>query len=165
MKIAVYPGSFDPMTLGHLDILKRALEMFDHVILLLAIHPKKQSSISVKDRKKILEKIAANFPHQRVSVETTDGLTIRFAEKKGAIALVRGLRAVPDFEYEHEIYAANQIINNQIEMVFFMAKKEYSFISSSIIKQLHEGGVDVSKLVPKEVLDYLNQQKMTKVSK
>ena len=158
MKIAIYPGSFDPITNGHVDILQRALTIFDNVILLLAINPNKQSSYPVKDRIAMLRAVANTFPSGKVTVDHTNGLTVRYAESKGAIALVRGLRAVPDFEYEHEIYAGNQIINSNIEMVFFMAKNNHEMISSTLIKQLYQSDVDISALVPKVVLPLLKKK-------
>jgi pantetheine-phosphate adenylyltransferase len=158
MKIAIYPGSFDPITNGHFDILQRALSIFDQVILLLAVNPNKQSSYSVNDRLEMLRSIANTFPAGRVSVDHTIGLTVRYAELKGAIALVRGLRAVPDFEYEHEIFAGNQIINSKIELVFFMAKNNHEMISSTLIKQLHQSDVDITSLVPKVVLPFLKKK-------
>lgn len=158
MKIAIYPGSFDPITNGHVDILQRALTIFDHVILLLAVNPNKQSSYPVKDRLAMLRAVANTFPSGKVTVDHTNGLTVRYAESKGAIALVRGLRAVPDFEYEHEIYAGNQIINSNIEMVFFMAKNNHEMISSTLIKQLYQSDVDISALVPKVVLPLLKKK-------
>lgn len=158
MKIAIYPGSFDPITNGHFDILQRALTIFDHVILLLAVNPNKQSSYSIDDRLAMLQLVASTIPSERVTIDYTNGLTIRYAESKGAIALVRGLRAVPDFEYEHEIYSGNQIINSNIEMVFFMAKNNHEMISSSLIKQLHQSDVDISSLVPKVILPFLKKK-------
>jgi pantetheine-phosphate adenylyltransferase len=158
MKIAIYPGSFDPITNGHVDILKRALTIFDHVILLLAVNPIKQSTYSVKDRLAMLQSVAKTLPSGKVTVDHTNGLTVRYAESKGAIALVRGLRAVPDFEYEHEIYAGNQIINSKIEMVFLMAKNNHEMISSTLIKQLHQSDVDITALVPKVVLPFLKKK-------
>jgi pantetheine-phosphate adenylyltransferase len=158
MKIAIYPGSFDPITNGHVDILQRALTIFDHVILLLAVNPNKQSSYPVKDRLAMLRAVANTCPSGKVTVDHTNGLTVRYAESKGAIALVRGLRAVPDFEYEHEIYAGNQIINSNIEMVFFMAKNNHEMISSTLLTQLHQSDVDISALVPKVVLPLLKKK-------
>jgi pantetheine-phosphate adenylyltransferase len=158
MKIAIYPGSFDPITNGHYDILQRALTIFDHVILLLAVNPNKQSSYSVNDRLAMLRSVANTFPSGTVSVDHSNGLTVRYAESKGAIALVRGLRAVPDFEYEHEIFAGNQLINSKIEMVFFMAKNNHEMLSSSLIKQLHQSDVDITSLVPKVILPFLKKK-------
>lgn len=158
MKIAIYPGSFDPITNGHVDIIQRSLTIFDQVILLLAVNPNKQSSYSISDRLAMLRAVATTFPLGSVTVDHTNGLTVRYAESKGAIALVRGLRAVPDFEYEHEIFAGNQIINSKIEMVFLMAKNNHEMISSSLIKQLHQSDVDISSLVPKVVLPMLKKK-------
>ena len=158
MKTAIYPGSFDPITNGHVDILQRALTIFDHVILLLAVNPNKQSTYSVNDRLAMLQSVAKTLPPGSVTVDHTNGLTIRYAESKGAIALVRGLRAVPDFEYEHEIYAGNQIINSKIEMVFLMANNNHEMISSTLIKQLHQNDVDITALVPKVVLPFLKKK-------
>lgn len=157
MKIAIYPGSFDPITNGHVDILKRSLTIFDHVILLLAVNPNKQTTYSVKDRLAMLQLVANTFATGSVTVDHTNGLTVRYAESKGAIALVRGLRAVPDFEYEHEIFAGNQIINSKVEMVFLMAKNNHEMISSSLIKQLHQSDVDITSLVPKVILPLLKK--------
>jgi pantetheine-phosphate adenylyltransferase len=158
MKIAIYPGSFDPITNGHVDILQRSLTIFDHVILLLAVNPKKQTTYSVKDRLAMLQLVANTLPSGRVTVDHTNGLTVRYAESKGAIALVRGLRAVPDFEYEHEIFAGNQIINSTVEMVFLMAKNNHEMISSSLIKQLHQSDVDITALVPNVILPLLKKK-------
>lgn len=157
MKIAIYPGSFDPITNGHVDILQRSLTIFDHVILLLAVNPNKQTTYSVKDRLAMLQLVANTFATGSVTVDHTNGLTVRYAESKGAIALVRGLRAVPDFEYEHEIFAGNQIINSKVEMVFLMAKNNHEMISSSLIKQLHQSDVDITSLVPKVILPLLKK--------
>jgi pantetheine-phosphate adenylyltransferase len=158
MKTAIYPGSFDPITNGHVDILQRALTIFDHVILLLAVNPNKQSTYSVNDRLAMLQSVAKTLPSGSVTVDHTNGLTIRYAQSKGAIDLVRGLRAVPDFEYEHEIYAGNQIINSKIEMVFLMANNNHEMISSTLIKQLHQNDVDITALVPKVVLPFLKKK-------
>lgn len=157
MKIAIYPGSFDPITNGHVDILQRSLTIFDHVILLLAVNPNKQTTYSVKDRLAMLQLVANTFATGSVTIDHTNGLTVRYAESKGAIALVRGLRAVPDFEYEHEIFAGNQIINSKVEMVFLMAKNNHEMISSSLIKQLHQSDVDITSLVPKVILPLLKK--------
>jgi pantetheine-phosphate adenylyltransferase len=156
-KIAIYPGSFDPITNGHIDILKRALRMFDEVILLLAIHPTKQYSFSQAERLIMLEAVRQQIDPLRIRVDATQGLTVHYARQHQAIALVRGLRAVPDFTYEHEMYAANQYIDEGVEMLFLMAKNQHEFISSSMIKSMYKHGVDVTALVPKIVLSYLKK--------
>ena len=148
MKIAIYPGSFDPITNGHLDILKRSLKIFDKVIVLVAVNPNKQSRFSVKER---IEMIKESVEGLNVEVDSTEGLTVEYAKSRGATALIRGLRAVTDFEYEFQLASANDFIDSSIESVFLMSKNDKSFINSSMIMELHEQGVDVSSLVPRSV--------------
>lgn len=150
MKIAVYPGSFDPLTNGHLDILKRALNVFDKVILLLAVNPKKKSVFTVEERLSMMKEAVKDL--KGVEVDFTDGLTVTYAKEHGAFSLIRGLRAVSDFEYEFQLSAANSFIDPDIDMVFFMAKKETTFVSSSMINQMFQSGVDIKSLVPEAVL-------------
>ena len=153
MKIAIYPGSFDPITIGHLDILKRALVVFDKVIVLIAINPNKKYHFSPKERVEMIK--AAVKGLDNVEVDYTDGLTVKYAKEHGAKHLIRGLRAVTDFEYEFQLAAANEYVDQDIDMVFFMARNEKSFINSSTVMQLKENGVDVSNLVPESVIKYL----------
>ncbi|MBQ1879371.1 MAG: pantetheine-phosphate adenylyltransferase [Bacilli bacterium] len=157
MKIAVYPGSFDPITNGHLDILKRSLKIFDKVILLLAVNPKKKSRFSVEERLEMMRGAVKDYPN--VEVDFFDGLTVKYAKEHGAKALIRGLRAVTDFEYEFQLSAGNAYVDPSIEMVFFMAGKEMSFISSSMVNELEESGVDVSDLVPPSVIEAYKKSK------
>ncbi len=154
MRIAIYPGSFDPITNGHLDILKRALGIFDRVIVLLAINPHKATTFSVADRLQLIKEAVAPLG-SRVSVDSTSGLSVRYAKAHGATALVRGMRAVPDFEYESQIAAGNEFIDPDVEMVFFMSRSQATFISSSTIKQLAQQGVDITPLVPENVHIFL----------
>ena len=151
MKVAVYPGSFDPITNGHLDILKRALTVFDKVIVLVGYNSKKKSMFTPEDRKQMIEEAIKEENIQNVVVDTFEGLIVDYAVKHNAPYLIRGLRAVTDFEYEFQIHTANRIANDKVEMVFFMAKNETSFISSSMIIELHNNNVDVSSLVPQSV--------------
>ena len=151
-KIAVYPGSFDPITNGHLDILKRALDIFDEVIVLVAINASKKSRFSVEERKAMIKE-AVNDP--RVKVDSYDGLTVRYAKEHGAKHLIRGLRAVTDFEYEFQLASANDFADSSIDSVFLMSKNDKSFINSSMIIELHKQGVDVSDLVPPSVVKRL----------
>lgn len=150
MKIAVYPGSFDPITNGHIDILSRASETFDQVILLLAVNPAKKGRFSNEQRLLAMQEVAKSFPNVRV--DSYDGLTVDYCRKEGAKFIIRGLRAVTDFEFEFQLSAANHYIAPEIEMVFFMADKETSFISSSTVNELASHGADVSGLVPPIVL-------------
>lgn len=156
-KIAIYPGSFDPMTIGHLDILKRSLSLFDEVIVLIAVNNRKKSRFSVKKRLEMIKEITKNMPN--VKVDFTDGLTIDYARKVNAKHLIRGLRAVTDFEYEFQLAAANEFCDSNIDMIFFMGHNDTSFINSSTVMELFENGVDVSKLVPAPVLKYLKELK------
>lgn len=158
MKIAIYPGSFDPITNGHLDVLKRSLKVFDEVILLLAVNPTKKSNFSVSDRLKMMKGAVEGI--DGVAVDYTAGLTVEYAKNHHAVALIRGLRAVSDFEYEFQLAAANHFASPDIEMIFFMAKQDTSFISSSTINQLFKNGVDIAPLVPKNV--YAEYQKLKK---
>lgn len=156
-KIAIYPGSFDPMTIGHLDILKRSLSLFDEVIVLIAVNNRKKSRFSIEKRLEMIKEITKNMPN--VKVDFTDGLTIDYARKVNAKHLIRGLRAVTDFEYEFQLAAANEFCDSNIDMIFFMGHNDTSFINSSTVMELFENGVDVSKLVPAPVLKYLNELK------
>ena len=156
MKIAVYPGSFDPITNGHLDILNRALNIFDKVIVLIAINPNKTNRFSPEERKAMIEEAVNN---KNVVVDTWDGLTVRYAKEHGATHLIRGLRAVTDFEYEFQLASANDYADSSIDSVFLMSKGEKSFINSSSIMELYKKGVDVSALVPESVIKRLKNLK------
>lgn len=153
MKVAVYPGSFDPITNGHLDILSRASRVFDKVIVLVAKNPNKKFNFSPEERVEMIKEATKDFPD--VEVYADDGLTVKFAKKHGATHLIRGLREVSDFEYEFQLATANEFIDSSIDMVFFMARGDKMFISSSGIMELHNSGVDVSKLVPASVVKRL----------
>ncbi len=150
MRIAVYPGSFDPITNGHLDVLKRSLKVFDKVIVLVADNPEKKCVFSMSERVEIIKEATKGM--KNVEVDSTTGLTVKYAKKVGAVCLIRGLRAVTDFEYEFKISAANEYIDPSIDEIFFMSHAETSFISSSAVNELYSSGVDISKLVPEAVL-------------
>ena len=152
MKVAVYPGSFDPITNGHLEILKRALNIFDKVIMLVAVNPNKKSRFSAEDRVNMIKE-AINDP--RVEVDSYEGLTVEYAKKHHASHLIRGLRAVTDFEYEFSLASANDFIDSSVDTVFLMSKAEKSFINSSMIMELYQSGVDISALVPASVIKRL----------
>ena len=150
MKKAVYPGSFDPITNGHIDILKRALEVFDEVVVLVADNHDKKSRFTVEERVSMIKEATKSM--KGVSVDSTHGLTVNYAKKIGAKHLIRGLRAVTDYEYEVTLTAANKFIDSSIDIVFFMAGSEYSFISSSSIDRMYKEHIDISKLVPESVI-------------
>lgn len=151
MKIAVYPGSFDPITNGHLDVLFRASKVFDKVIVLVADNSEKKYIFSTSERVKMIKEAIKDFDN--VSVDSTSGLTVKFARDVGACCLIRGLRAVTDFEYELKLAAANRFVDKNIDEVFFMASAEHSFISSSMVNELYSSGIDISKLVPASVVE------------
>ena len=157
MRIGIYPGSFDPITNGHLDILKRAVSLFDKVILLLAVNPEKKSTFSIEERLEMMKKAAEGIPN--VEVAFTSGLTVEYAKKVGSHHVIRGLRAVTDFEYEFQLAAANKFIDPNVEMVFLMAGQSTSFISSSMINGLHQNGADISPLVPEAVVEAYAKKK------
>ena len=155
MKIAVYPGSFDPITNGHLDILNRALKIFDKVIILVASNPNKKSRFTPEARVNFIKE--ATKEYQNVTVDKYEGLSLDYAKSVGAVALIRGIRPVSDFDYEFQLSASNEFINKDIDMVFFMAHKDTTFISSSSIMEMHDAGVDISALVPASVYNSLKK--------
>lgn len=150
MKRAIYPGSFDPITNGHLDVLTRALKVFDEVIVLVAINPNKKSKFTPLERVTMIKEATKDL--KGVIVDSTEGLTVKYAKEHNATCLIRGLRAVTDFEYEFALSATNEFIDDSIDMVFFMSHAETSFISSSSIDELHKKGIDISNLVPPSVV-------------
>ena len=153
MRIAVYPGSFDPITNGHLDILLRACKVFDKVIILVAHNPNKKSNFTPEQRIEMIK--GATKGVANVEVYADSGLTVKFAKEHGATHLIRGLRAVSDFEYEFQLASANEFVDSSIDMVFFMARGDKTFISSSAIMEMAKSGIDVSSLVPNSVLKYI----------
>lgn len=158
MRIAIYPGSFDPITNGHIDILKRALKVFDKVIVLVAINPKKKPFFSTEERVEMIKQVIKDEGIKNAEVDSYLGLTVEYARTHNAPYIVRGLRAVSDYEYEFQIASANEFIDSDVESIFFMSHNDTSFISSSMILELHANKVDVSHLVPKEVMNRLNKK-------
>lgn len=156
-RIAIYPGSFDPITNGHLDILKRASKAFDEVIVLVADNLEKSSRFTVQERLEMIQDAVKDM--KNVTVDSTRGLTVKYAKDHGAKFLVRGLRAVSDFEYEFTLNAANEYIDHDIDTVYFMSTIGHNFISSSYINSLYSSGVDISNLVPKSVIKMYQQKK------
>lgn len=156
-RTAIYPGSFDPITKGHLDVLERASKMFDRVIIAVLKNSSKKSFLPVEDRVKLIKESTKELTN--VEVDSFEGLTIEYAQSKGARFLIRGLRAVSDFEYELQLCQTNSAIAPDIDTVFLTTKPKYNFISSSIVKELSYFGTDVSKFVPKSVVEYLQEQK------
>ena len=156
MTIAIYPGSFDPITKGHLDILCTASGMFDKVIIAVAKNSEKHGFLSVETRVKLIKDSVKEI--QNVEVDSFDGLTINYAHKKGATILIRGLRAVSDFEYEMQLSQANSALAPDVKTVFLTTKPKYNFISSSTIKEIYLNDGDISKFVPEAVFNYLTRE-------
>ncbi len=149
MKIGVYPGTFDPVTNGHLDILRRSLDLFDQVVVAVASDSNKTPLFSMDERISLIKEATEGM--KRVVVEGFDGLTVEFARQKGAIALIRGLRFTADFDYEFQLTLMNQKIAPDIETVFLMTQSDFSFISSSSIKWAASLRAGISEYVPPNV--------------
>lgn len=146
---AVYPGSFDPVTNGHLDIIERASRGVDELIIAVLVNSEKNPLFSMQERVDMLNAVTAHLDN--VSVKTFDGLTVNFARENGAKLLIRGLRAVTDFEYEMQIAQTNRKLDPEIDTIFFTSSLEYSYLSSTIVKELARYGSDVSEMVPEIV--------------
>ena len=153
MKIAIYPGSFDPITYGHLDILKNAASIFDKVIIAVAHNEAKNGFLTTDERVNLIKESVKDI--QNVEVDSFKGLTIEYAKKVGANVLIRGLRAVSDFEFEMQLSQTNSALCEDIKTVFLTTKPKYNFISSSTIKEILNNGGDISKFVPEPVYNYL----------
>ncbi len=150
---AIYPGTFDPITNGHLDIIKRAARIFDKVIVAVAKNTGKTPLFSMDERQQLIKSSVEHI--EGVSVEIFDGLIVDFCHKKGASALIRGLRALSDFEYEFQMALLNRKIGKDVESVFLMPKEKYTYLSSSMIKEIAALGGDVSCFVPEHVKNEL----------
>lgn len=157
MRTAIYPGSFDPITKGHLDVLEKASVMFDRVIIAVFKNPDKKGFLPVSDRVELIKKSTSHLLN--VDVDHFDGLTIDYAHQKEACVLIRGLRAVSDFEYEMQLSQTNSALAPDITTVFLITKPEYNFISSGIVRQLVNTDKDVSPFVPLAVVEYLKNMK------
>ncbi|MFN8319522.1 MAG: pantetheine-phosphate adenylyltransferase [Saprospiraceae bacterium] len=155
MKLAVFPGSFDPITIGHADLVERALPLFDKIVVAVGINNQKQTLFSLEQRIDWLKKTFAHHP--KVEVGSFEGLTVRFCQQINAHYLIRGLRQASDFDYEKTISQLNSIIGEDIETVFLISKPEYSHISSTIVREIIKGKGDVSKFVPAVIAGELHQ--------
>jgi pantetheine-phosphate adenylyltransferase len=153
MKIALFPGSFDPVTKAHVDILKRSISLFDKVVIGIGINSTKQALLPIDARKKMLEAVFSNEP--KVEIQTYSGLTVDFCKEIGANYMIRGIRTVSDFEYEKAIAQMNHALVPEIESIFIVSKPGYSSISSSIVRDILRYKGDISQFVPKEVLEFI----------
>ena len=153
MKIAIYPGSFDPVTKGHIDILKTATEIFDKVIIAVAHNSAKVGFVPFEKRVELIRASVKDMPN--VEVDAFEGLTINYAKEKGATVLIMGFRAVSDFEYEMQLSQTNNALYSNIKTVFLITKPEYNFISSSAVREILLNKGDISKFVPDAVYKHL----------
>jgi len=148
-KIAIYPGSFDPITNGHVDIIKRSLILFDKLIVAVNANPTKNFLFNIEERVNMIKEIIPTS--SKIEVESFTGLLVEYARKKGAKFIIRGLRALSDFEYEFQMYLMNKKLNPEIEMVYFMTNQKYSYLSSSVIKEIAALGGNTKNFVPPTV--------------
>jgi len=146
MRRAIYPGSFDPVTNGHLDVIERARKLFDEVIVAVADNDEKQALFSLKDRLNLLSETAGKIDNVRIA--EFKGLLVDFARQEAAGAVIRGLRAVSDFEFEFQMALMNRKLDGAVETIFLMPKEEYTYLSSRIVKEIARLGGDVSRFVP-----------------
>ncbi len=157
MKIGVYPGSFDPATKGHMDIIERASKLVDVLIVGVLNNPDKQPLLSLDERVNLLKTLTRKFDN--IVVEPFTGLLVDFVEKKHANIIIRGFRAISDFEYELQMAQTNHMLNETVETIFLVSRNEYVYISSSMVKQLFRFGGDISKMVPQETITVMNNKK------
>ena len=151
MKRAIYPGSFDPLTMGHMDLIRRAAAIFDELTVAVLNNHEKSPLFSVEERVNILEKATRNLPN--VIVKPFDGLSVNFARENQAQVIVRGLRAVTDFEYELQMAQTNRVLAPDIDTVFLTTSLEYAYLSSTIMKEVAKFGGDLSKFAPPEIIE------------
>jgi pantetheine-phosphate adenylyltransferase len=156
MKRAIYPGSFDPVTNGHLDVVERAGKLFDEVVVAVAYNDEKQPLFSLEERLELLQQTVGKIDH--VQIAQFDGLLVEFAVQQKAIAVIRGLRAVSDFEFEFQMALMNRKLEVDVETIFLMPKEEYTYLSSRLVKEIARLGGDVSKFVPSPVATALGKK-------
>ena len=156
MRVAVYPGSFDPITNGHLDIIERALKVFDKVIVAILINPTKKGLFSAEERVELIKKVTKDLDN--VEVESFEGLLVDFLAKKDTNIIIKGLRAVSDFEYEFQMALMNNKLNSDVETVFMMTSAEYSYLSSSSVKQVAFFDGSVEGLIPSMIIEKLKEK-------
>jgi pantetheine-phosphate adenylyltransferase len=154
--LAVYAGSFDPATLGHLDLIERAAALFDNVIVAIGVHPTKHPLFSAEERKDLIVSIASHIPN--VVVDSFDGLLIEYCASKNASVIVRGLRVTTDFEYELQIAHANADLRPQIDTIFLPTRTKHGFVSASLVREIASHGGDVSRYAPAVVCEALSKK-------
>lgn len=156
MKIVIYPGTFDPVTNGHIDVIKRAIDLFDKVVVTVARNPVKSPMFTVEDRLIMLRESLNKFPN--VSIDSFEGLVVDHAKEVGAIGIIRGLRAVSDFEYEFQMALMNRKLDEHLRTIFLMPHEKYTYLNSTIIRNLAQFSSDVSEFVPEIVSRMLKEK-------
>lgn len=156
MKIAIYPGTFDPITNGHIDILERAIKLFDKVIIAIARNSAKNPLFTEEERLTLLQKVTNRY--KNVQVDSFQGLLVDYMQKQNAIAVVRGLRAMTDFEFELQMALMNRKLDEKMETVFLMPNEKYTYLSSNVVREIARLGGDISKFVPPIVNKALRQK-------
>ena len=156
MKTAIYPGSFDPVTLGHLNIIKRAAQCFDRVIVCVMVNSKKHGLFTPEERVELLERCTARFPI--VEVDFSDELLAAYAKRREAHVVVKGLRAVSDFEQEVQMAVINRKLNPRLETMFLASSDKYTYLSSTVVKEMARYGADLGEFVPREIVDDVDRK-------
>ena len=156
MSTAIYPGSFDPVTLGHLNIIKRASACFDKVIVCVMVNSKKTGMFTREERVDQLRRATERFPN--VEVDSSDELLAAYAKRRDAHVLVKGLRAVSDYEYEVQMALVNRKLNPNLETMFMASSEKYTYLSSTIVKEMARYGADLAEFIPREIVDEVNQR-------
>ena len=158
MKIAIYPGSFDPITLGHRNVIKRAAGCFDKLIVCVMVNAEKVNTglFTPGERVELIRRVVKDFPN--VEVDSSNALVAEYAREKGACALVKGLRAASDYEYELQMALINQKLNPRLETLFIPSSAKYTYISSSVVKEMASYGADLSDFVPREIIGDVNEK-------
>ena len=154
-RIALYPGTFDPVTFGHIDIMRRAVKLFDRLVVAVALNPNKHPLFSLEERVKFIKNATKKF--SKIEVIPFDNLLISLAHAKKASVVIKGLRAITDFEFELQMGLMNRTLDESIETLFMIPSQEYSFLSSNLVKEIARHGGDVSKLVPRDVIKELKK--------
>ncbi len=155
-RIVIYPGTFDPVTLGHLDVIQRAAGLFDKVVVSVLVNASKAPLFTKEERMEMIKEAVKDYKH--VEVDEFDGLLVEYAKRKNAVAIIRGLRAISDFEYEFQMALMNRKISDGITTVFLMPHEKYTYLNSTIVRELARLHADVSEFVPKSVLSYLKEK-------
>ena len=161
MRRAIYPGSFDPVTNGHLDIIQRGCKLFDEIIVAVLVNPEKKAFFTIEERSEILSAVLRDIDHGDcvVSVESFEGLMVQYAVERKANAIVRGIRAISDYEYELQMALMNRRLQPGLETVFMMPAEEYSYVSSRLVKEVFQLGARIDGLVPALVEQKMRQKK------